>query len=113
MDFMTHLPRTSRRHDAVWVIVDWLPKSPQFLVVQMTFTLEEFCRLYVWEILVAQGTSIYSIILGSQVYDSFLEEFPTSHGDTIDDEHNFSSSDGRSVIKDHPDIRGHATGMRP
>ena len=26
MDFMTHLPRTPQRHDAVWVIVDRLTK---------------------------------------------------------------------------------------
>ena len=44
MDFVTHLPR---RHDAVWVIVDQLMKSANFLVVRMTFTLEEFCRLYI------------------------------------------------------------------
>ena len=50
MDFVTHLPRTSRGHDAVWVIVDRLTKSAHFLVVLMTFTLEEFCRLYVWDI---------------------------------------------------------------
>ena len=36
-----------------------------------------------------------------------------SHRDTVDDEHCFSSSDGRSVREDHPDFRGHATGMRP
>ena len=47
MDFVTYLPRTSRRHDAVWVIVDRLTKSVHFLAVRMTFTLEEFCRLYV------------------------------------------------------------------
>ena len=40
MDFVTHLPRTSRRHDAVWVIVDLLTKSVDFLVVRMTFTWE-------------------------------------------------------------------------
>ena len=34
-----------------------------------------------------------------------------SHGDTVDDEHNFSSLDGRSVRRDHPDVRGHSTGM--
>ena len=50
MDFVTHLPWTSQGHDAVWVIVDWLTKSEHFLAVQMTFTLEEIYRLYVWEI---------------------------------------------------------------
>ena len=50
IDFMTYLPRTSRGHNAVWVIVDQLSKLAQFLVVWMTFTLEEFYRLYVREI---------------------------------------------------------------
>ena len=40
MNFMTHLPRTSQGHDAVWVIVDWLTKSTHFLAVWMAFTLE-------------------------------------------------------------------------
>ena len=56
---------------------------------------------------------VHSIRSGSQVYGSFLGEFPASHGDTIDDEHNFSSLDRRSVREDHPDVRGHATGMCP
>ena len=47
MDFVTRLPRTSRGHDAMWVIVDRLTKSVHFLAVWMTFTLEEFCRLYI------------------------------------------------------------------
>ena len=34
-------------YDAVWVIVDKLSKSAHFLAVRMTFTLEEFCRLYI------------------------------------------------------------------
>ena len=36
-----------------------------------------------------------------------------SHGDTVDDEHNFLSLDRRSVTEDHTDVRGHATGMCP
>ena len=55
MDFVTHLPRTSQKHDAMWVIVDRLTKSTHFLVVQMTFTLEEFCRLYTQEIIRLHG----------------------------------------------------------
>ena len=44
---MTQLPRTPRGHDTVWVIMDRLTKSAHFLVVRMTFTLEEFLRLYI------------------------------------------------------------------
>ena len=62
---------------------------------------------------VTWGTSVHSIRSGSQVYDSFLEEFPTSHGDTVDDEHCFSSPDRRLVGEDDPNIRSHALGMRP
>ena len=47
MDFMTHLPQTSRGHDTMWVIIDRLTKLAHFLAVRMTFTLEEFDRLYI------------------------------------------------------------------
>ena len=39
----------------VWVIVDRLTKSAHFLAVRMTFTLEEFCRLYLREIVRLHG----------------------------------------------------------
>ena len=58
------------------------------------------------------SASIYSVGSGSQVYSSLLGKISTSHGDTVDDEHNFSSLDRRSVIEDHPDFRGHSTSMR-
>ena len=58
MDFVTHLPRTSRNHDALWVIMDRLTKSAHFLVVRMTFTLEEFCKLYIREIVRLHGLPV-------------------------------------------------------
>ena len=58
MDFVTHLPRTPQGHDAVWVIVDRLTKSTHFLAVQMTFTLERFCRLYIREIVRLHGAPV-------------------------------------------------------
>ena len=58
MDFVTHLPRTSRRHDAVWVVVDRLTKLAHFLAVRMTFTLEELCRLYIREIVRLYGVPV-------------------------------------------------------
>ena len=56
--FVTHLPRTLRGHDAAWVIVDRLIKSEHFLAVWMTFTMEEFYRLYIREIVRLYGVSV-------------------------------------------------------
>ena len=58
MDFVTYFPWTSRKHDAVWVIVDRPTKSPHFLVVWMTFTLEEFYNLYMQEIIRLHGIPV-------------------------------------------------------
>ena len=58
MDFVTYLPQTPQRHDAVWVIVDRLMKSAHFLAVWMTFTLETFCRLYIREIVRLHGVPV-------------------------------------------------------
>ena len=61
MDFVTHLPWTSLGHDAVWVIVDQLTKLAHFLVMWMTFTLEEFYRLYIREIVRLHGVPVYIV----------------------------------------------------
>ena len=58
MGFMTYLPWLVRKHDAVWVIVDRLNKLAHFLAIQMTFTLEEFCRLYIREIVRLHGVPV-------------------------------------------------------
>ena len=58
MDFVTHLPWTQQRHDAVWVIVDRLMKSAHFLSVRMTFVLERFYRLYIREIVRLHGVPV-------------------------------------------------------
>ena len=58
MDFVTHLLGTSRKHDTVWVIVDRLTKSAHFFAMRMTFTLEEFCRLYIREIVRLHGVLV-------------------------------------------------------
>ena len=42
----------------MWVIVDLLTKSAHFLAVRMTFTLEEFYRLYIREIVWLHGVPI-------------------------------------------------------
>ena len=62
MDFVTHLPWTSWKHDAIWVIVDRLTKSAHFLAVRITFTLEELRKLYIREIVRLHGVLV-SIVL--------------------------------------------------
>ena len=77
MDFVTHFPRTLRRHDAVWVIVDRLMKSTHFLAVRTTFTMEKFCKLYVHKIFQLHGVPIYIISYRDPRFnDAFLEELP-------------------------------------
>ena len=46
----------------VWVTVDRLTKSTHFLVMRMTFTLEEFGRLYIRESVRLHGVLV-SIVL--------------------------------------------------
>ena len=41
MDFVIGLPRTFRKHDAVWVIVDRLTKSAHFLPIQQGDSLDK------------------------------------------------------------------------
>ena len=66
MDFVTQLSWTQRRHDAVWIIVDRLTKSAHVLAVRMTFTLEEFCWLYIREIVRLHGVPV-SIVLDRDI----------------------------------------------
>ena len=104
MDLVTHLPRTLRAHDAVWVIVDRLTKSTYFLAVRMTFTLEELCRLYMRDIVCYMECLYpkYRIgILGSR---HTLEELSEGHGDTVDYENCISSANRWSVGDDHTDF---------
>ena len=55
MDFILGLPRTSRQHDSIWVIVDRMTKSSGFLVVKTTDSTEDYTKLYINEIVRLHG----------------------------------------------------------
>ncbi|GJU59587.1 putative reverse transcriptase domain-containing protein [Tanacetum coccineum] len=61
MEFVTELPRTSSRHDIIWVIVDRLTKSAHFLPMREDFKMNRLARLYLNEIVTRHGVSILTI----------------------------------------------------
>ena len=58
MDFVTGLPRTVRKNDTVWVIVDRLTKSAHFLAIQVNLPLWRLAKLYVSEIIRLHGVPV-------------------------------------------------------
>ncbi|KAL2226202.1 UNVERIFIED_CONTAM: Transposon Tf2-12 polyprotein [Sesamum indicum] len=58
MDFVVGLPRTFKKHDAIWVIVDRLTKSAHFLPVRITDSLDKLAGLYISEIVRLHGIPI-------------------------------------------------------
>ena len=50
MDFVSGLPVSASKKDAIWVVVDRLTKSAHFIPVRMDFSLDKLAELYVSQI---------------------------------------------------------------
>ena len=50
LDFVIGLPKTRRKNNTVWVIVDRLTKSAHFLQMRVNLPLQQLVELYVSEI---------------------------------------------------------------
>jgi len=57
-DFIMGLPRTQKIHDAVWVIIDRLPKSAHLLPVKMDYSLNRLAKLYIDEVVRLYGVPV-------------------------------------------------------
>ena len=93
MDFVTHLPRLVRDHDAVWVIIDRLTKSAHFLLVNLRISITKLAQTYIKEIVRLHG------VPSSIVYDRdpnvYITVFPDSSrcsGNQVKNEFFLSSS---------------------
>nr|GEU77564.1 DNA/RNA polymerases superfamily protein [Tanacetum cinerariifolium] len=51
MDFVTNLPRTTKKHNSIWVIVDRLTKSAHFIHIQENMPVHKLAKIYVNEII--------------------------------------------------------------
>ncbi|KAJ0899510.1 putative nucleotidyltransferase, Ribonuclease H [Helianthus annuus] len=58
MDFITKLPKTPRRHDMIWVIVDRLKKSAHFLPIREKDSTGNLAEVYLKEIVTRHGVPI-------------------------------------------------------
>nr|GEX98768.1 retrotransposable element Tf2 [Tanacetum cinerariifolium] len=56
MDFVTGLPQTQRRHDAIWVVVDRLTKSAYFLLIHKDYSISKLAETFQQEIVRLHGT---------------------------------------------------------
>ncbi|KAG8498138.1 hypothetical protein CXB51_007053 [Gossypium anomalum] len=58
MDFVSGLPLSLRKKDAIWVIVDRLTKSAHFIPVRMDYSLDKLAELYISEIIRLHGVPV-------------------------------------------------------
>nr|GEU92730.1 retrotransposon protein, putative, Ty3-gypsy subclass [Tanacetum cinerariifolium] len=56
MDFVTGLPRTQKKNDAIWVVVDHLTKSAHFLPIRKDFSISRLADIFQQEIVRLHGT---------------------------------------------------------
>ena len=84
MDFVVGLPRTRRQHDSFWVIVDRLTKSARFLPVKVSYSAEDYAKLYIKEIVKLHGAPL-SIISdrGAQFTSLFWRSFQSGLGTEV------------------------------
>ncbi|GJS15584.1 retrotransposon protein, putative, ty3-gypsy subclass [Tanacetum coccineum] len=55
MDFVTGLPTTQKRHDAIWVVVDRLTKSAHFLPIRKNYGISKLAEIFQQEIVRLHG----------------------------------------------------------
>ena len=55
MDFVVGLPRTQRKYDSLWVVVDRLTKFTYFILVKSTYTMKDCARIFIDEIVCRHG----------------------------------------------------------
>ena len=81
MDFITHLPKTKGKHDALFVVVDRLSKYAKFIPTKMSATAVDTARLFFERVCVEHGVP-KSIVSDwdSKFTSKFWQEFWLSIG---------------------------------
>ncbi|GKB98741.1 putative reverse transcriptase domain-containing protein, partial [Tanacetum coccineum] len=85
MDFVTKLPKTSYRHDKIWVIVDRLTKLAHFIPIKETDSMETLTMLYIKEIVLRHRVPISIISVRDSHFTSrFWQSMQSALGTQLD-----------------------------
>ena len=84
MDFVVGMPRTTRLHDSIWIIVDRITKFAHFIPMKSMYMAEYYAKLYSDEIVRWHGIHL-SIISdgGAQFTSHFWRSFQKSLGTQV------------------------------
>ncbi|KAB2093858.1 hypothetical protein ES319_A02G120900v1 [Gossypium barbadense] len=58
MDFVSSLPISLRKKDAIWVVVDRLMKLAHFILVRFDYSLDKLAELYIYDIVRLHGVPL-------------------------------------------------------
>ncbi|WMV08754.1 hypothetical protein MTR67_002139 [Solanum verrucosum] len=81
MDSIVGLPRTRRQHDSIWVVVDRMTKSAHLLRVKVSYSANDYAKLYLRELVKLHGVTLSFIHdRGTQFTSPFWMFFQKSLG---------------------------------
>ncbi|GJS49983.1 retrotransposon protein, putative, ty3-gypsy subclass [Tanacetum coccineum] len=113
MDFVTGLPTTQKRHDAIWVVVDRLTKSAHFLPIRKNYGISKLAEIFRQEIVRLHGTPTSIVSRPRSAFTScFWERITESLGNSSKFVRIFIfNTDGQSQREDHSDFRRYVEGF--
>ena len=84
MDFVVGLPLTQKSYDSIWVVVERLIKSAHLIPVKSIYSVEDYARIFLDEIMCHHGIPL-SIILdrGKQFISRFWRSFQKGFGTMV------------------------------
>ena len=84
MNFIVGLPQTQNQHDYIWVVMICLTKSVDFIPIMSTYLVENYARIFKYDIVCLQGIPL-SIISdrGAQFTSWFRRSFQKGLGTKV------------------------------
>ena len=104
MDFVSGLPLSTSKKDAIWVVVDRLTKSAHFIPVRTDFSLDKLAELYVSQIVRLHGVPISIVSDRDPRFTSqFWKKLQEALGTKLHFSTAFSSTNRWSIQADNSD----------